>query len=435
MAAALYYLSISRVTAWSKVDKGNTCMKKCILWMMLIMIAITGRGLCYDYKLDCGIVFGGDGKDIVTSMDTTSDGGILLIGNTTSFGADGVDVWILKLNKDGKEEWDSLYGGTGEDHAYSIDSTSDGGIFFVGKTTSWGEGGYDIWAAKLDKDGEYEWDNTFGGEKIDAGSSGSELSDGGYFVSAITMSRGEKLHNLWLLKLDSDGELDWENITSVKDYTEPDIYLESDNGELFLSGITIGRKDKDSWVWIKKIDASGQEQWHYLFDKEDGLTIHNLVITNDQELMIIASGSRSETYILDPSKSGGAVAMSRIWKVVVFVKIDMDGNFIKEYSVAHNDYDDFNVDKVIYRADGSSIIFAHSFKDSEPFALIFKINTAGKIEWTKKYFMKGTENFRVTGINETDDNGFIAAGYVVQKWDKPEDYWVGRFDENGDCVW
>ena len=63
------------------------------------------------YKLDCGVVFGGDGIDWVTSMDSTSDGGILLAGITTSFGADGKDVWILKLDQDDKEEWDALYGG------------------------------------------------------------------------------------------------------------------------------------------------------------------------------------------------------------------------------------------------------------------------------------------------------------------------------------
>jgi hypothetical protein len=72
---------------------------------------------------------------------------------TWSFGAGSDDFWVLKLDKDGTVAWQKTYGGTGNDSAYSIQQTSDGGYIVAGETDSSGAGNADAWGLKLDSNG------------------------------------------------------------------------------------------------------------------------------------------------------------------------------------------------------------------------------------------------------------------------------------------
>jgi hypothetical protein len=93
--------------------------------------------------------FGGAGYDSGNEVQQTSDGGYIIIGFTDSYGVDVRDVWLIKTDKKGNEEWNKTFGGAGDDRALSVEHTSDGGYIITGVTYSYGGGGSDVWLIKL----------------------------------------------------------------------------------------------------------------------------------------------------------------------------------------------------------------------------------------------------------------------------------------------
>ena len=101
--------------------------------------------------------YGGGDLDMACSIQQTRDGGYVVAGETRSFGAGEPDVlvlkppnvWVLKLNPDGTVDWQKVYGGANWDRAYSIHETRDGGYVVAGETSSFGAGRPDFWVLKL----------------------------------------------------------------------------------------------------------------------------------------------------------------------------------------------------------------------------------------------------------------------------------------------
>ena len=97
--------------------------------------------------------YGGQDEDAADLIYETSDGGYVVAGFTASYGAGAMDMWLLKLGADGSVQWQKSYGGHGEDEAVGIEQTSDGGYVMAGETTSYGAGNWDVWILKLRANG------------------------------------------------------------------------------------------------------------------------------------------------------------------------------------------------------------------------------------------------------------------------------------------
>ena len=105
--------------------------------------------------------YGGYDGDNANSIQQTSDGGYIVAGYSSSFGAGGYDVWVLKLSSTGAIDWQHTYGGSGNDYANSIQQTSDGGYIVAGYSSSFGAGDYDVWVLKLSPTGTIDWQRTY----------------------------------------------------------------------------------------------------------------------------------------------------------------------------------------------------------------------------------------------------------------------------------
>ena len=114
--------------------------------------------------------FGGSGSDDSRFIQQTIEGGYIIIGYT-QVGDGNEDIWLIKTDSQGNEEWNQTFGGDSNDNGRSIRQTTDGGYIITGFTVSFGNGGSDVWLIKTDLNGNEEWNQTFGGSSDDFGRS------------------------------------------------------------------------------------------------------------------------------------------------------------------------------------------------------------------------------------------------------------------------
>ncbi|RLE78827.1 MAG: hypothetical protein DRJ51_08890, partial [Thermoprotei archaeon] len=114
---------------------------------------------------------------------------------------------VPQANATPQTRWAKTYGGSRDDAACSVQETIDGGYIVAGGTYSFGAGDVDVWVLKLDENGGIEWQKTYGGSGYDIAWSVQQTSDGGYIVAGGTGSFGE---GVWVLKLDRSGKIEWQ---------------------------------------------------------------------------------------------------------------------------------------------------------------------------------------------------------------------------------
>lgn len=198
--------------------------------------------------------FGGAYNDMGYSVKKTTDGGYAITGFTESFGAGGSDVWLIKTDSDGNEQWSRTYGGIENDIGRSVEETSDGNIIITGSTKSFGFGKQDVGFSKTDPAGNLIWITTYGGVEDDFGYSVKQTADGGYIITGGTLSFGTGNGDVWLLKTEPDAS-PVEEETVVKDYV---LYQNYPNP--FNPSTTIEYQIPElSFVTIKIYDLLGNE--------------------------------------------------------------------------------------------------------------------------------------------------------------------------------
>jgi hypothetical protein len=232
---------------------------------------------------------GGAFGEELTSLTPTIDGGILvggssysnISGDKTENSKGGTDYWFVKLDGEGIVQWDKTLGGNGEDYLNDIQQTADGGYILAGFSdsnisgdkTEDSQGDFDFWILKTDATGIIEWQNTIGGNKLDRLEAFSQTADGGYIIAGESNSdvSGDKNENAigsldyWVIKLDSFGNILWENTIGAFGQNEASSVIQTDEGGFLVGGWSsadIGADKTENSkggfdFWIVKLNASG----------------------------------------------------------------------------------------------------------------------------------------------------------------------------------
>jgi hypothetical protein len=233
--------------------------------------------------------FGGTGWEEAKSIKQTKDGGYVFAGFATSADGDvtqnqgSFDLWVLKLDSAGNIEWQRTYGGSDEDLGYSISPTLDGGYIVSGETQSNNgdvtgfHGAVDCWVLKLNFEGKVEWQKAMGGSAIDRTLEVLQTSDAAYIVLAEAYSiNGEVtgnhgLRDYWVVKLTSTGSILWQKSIGGSNEDYPGSIIQTDDGGYVMTGETqsndgdVVGNDGGADIWVVKIDGEGDLIWERTF--------------------------------------------------------------------------------------------------------------------------------------------------------------------------
>jgi hypothetical protein len=146
--------------------------------------------------------FGGGSYEEGASVQQIGSGEYIVIGWTNSYGSGNYDCWLIKTDSNGNKLWDKTFGGGADDRGWSVQEVS-GGYIIAGSTSSYGAGGNDVWLIKTDSNGNEQWSEAYGGIDNDLGYSMQQTSDGGYVIAGGTASYGAGGSDVWLIKIAS----------------------------------------------------------------------------------------------------------------------------------------------------------------------------------------------------------------------------------------
>ena len=203
--------------------------------------------------------YGGSSEDNLYSTILTSDGGYILCGRTSSNDGDiqsgnygYFDSWVVKINSSGTIEWEQTYGGSNYDNLSSTITTSDGGYLLGGATSSNDgdiqsglHGSMDCWVVKIDSTGTIEWEQTYGGSDWESLRSTIPTSDGGYLLGGTTQSNDGDIesgnhgsYDFWVVKINSTGIIEWEQTYGGTSSEHLNSTIPTSDGGYLLGGYT-----------------------------------------------------------------------------------------------------------------------------------------------------------------------------------------------------
>lgn len=312
--------------------------------------------------------------------------------------------------------WERIYGGENTDKGRSVQQTLDGGYIIVGYTYSFGMGKADIYLIKIDSNGDTIWTKTYGGENNDFGHFVQQTTDDGYIITGTSESFGNGSTDIYLVKTDSNGDTLWsktfgqEHIdigNSVQQTSDEGFII---TGYYYFYGISI--------MLLIKTDNNGDELWTKYY----------------------TVGDISQGYSVQQTFDGGYIVTGAIksygneYTDVYLMKTDHNGDTLwtRKYGGVIDDYGS----SVQQTSDGGYIITGatESFGNfySKDVYLI-KTDGIGDTLWTKTF--GGDYDERGYCVQQTFDEGYIITGYTVSFGHGLEDVYLIKTDNFGDTLW
>ncbi|MCO6512065.1 MAG: hypothetical protein J5I65_14870 [Aridibacter famidurans] len=292
--------------------------------------------------------FGGAEEDAGWSVLEVSDG-FVIGGFTKSFGAGGFDSLLIKTDLKGKLIWQKTYGGKGDERTWGLARSVDGGFVLIGETTgALPEGEPDCLLIKTDDQGVEKWSRTFGGEKGDRCFSIVPDDDDGYVIAGQTYTYGAGDRDMYVLKTDSEGKLIWSrsfggdasdvghSVTRLKD------------GGFLVTGYTTSFAEDADDPYLVKVDARGKTIWTSVLKMEG----HNRTITG------------TETTDGNLCLTGFSVNRNVYGTAAILLKADANGNLRKVTNILPTQAGQSFGYTVSPTSDGGCVVTGHTTVNS-----------------------------------------------------------------------
>ncbi|HRD00902.1 MAG TPA: SBBP repeat-containing protein, partial [Candidatus Syntrophosphaera thermopropionivorans] len=434
-------------------------------WLWAKNAGGTSDDYCY------GIAVDASGNSYVTGIFSNS----ATFGSTTLISNGDYDIFIAKLDSSGDWEWAKKAGGTGGDWGYGIAVDTDGnsyvtGIFYsataaFGDITLESSGGVDIFVAKLDSSGDWEWANKAGGTDDDwvngiaVDASGNSYVTGFFDISATfgyTTLINSGGYDIFVAKLDSSGN-NWLMATKAGEninYYGNGIAVDAD-GNSYVTGYFEGSSTFCSTVltssgyydiFVAKLDSSGNWEWA----KKAGGTNYDF----SYSIAVDTSGSCYITgEFFDYATFGDIILTSNGSYDIFIAKLDSNGNWLWAKKAGGSSPDFGN--GIAVDASGNSYVTGYFGGTTATFGsttlttnggydiFVAKLDSNGNWVWAKNagggspdfgygIAVDASGNSYVTGYFQSPNAYFDSTTLTNSGSD---DIFVAKLDSNGNWVW
>jgi hypothetical protein len=324
----------------------------------------------------------------------TDDGGYVIVATSNPDDSDtGRDVRLIKTDAMGFVEWDKIFARPGSQSGESVQQTVDGGYIIASSVIPLGGGGSDIWLIKTDSGGNLEWEKTFGGPGAQFGSCVQQTADEGYIILGTKDSED----TLWLVKTDVEGNREWDSTFDKAGwYPDPGtgncLQQTNDEGYIFAGRLWTA-EGQYSDAWLVKVDAFGDLEWEKALGKE-GWSGEGESVCQTSDGGYIVGGSIYEIGVFSPSA----------W----LIKTDASGNV--EWDRTFGETMGSYGNSVRQTPDGGYALAGETSisRPREFDVRLIKTDANGDMEWDRIF--GGLEYNYGKSLQLTEDGGYIIAG-------------------------
>jgi predicted secreted protein len=359
--------------------------------------------------------YGGSGDDQAYSIVQTSDGGYALAGYTNSSGAGSYDFWLIKTNSSGDMQWSQTYGGTGYDEAFSVVQGNDTGYAVAGYTNSYGAGAADAWLVKTDSSGNMQWSQTYGGRAQDGAYSAIQTSDGGYALAGFTDSFGAGSFDFWLVKTNASGSMMWNQTYGGTGDDEAACVIQTSDDGYALVGYTNSFGAGGYDFWLVKTDSSGTMMWNQTY----GGTGY------DEAGCVIQT---SNGYALAGLTTSIGAGSFDFW----LVRIDSSGT--SQWNQTYGGANDEVANALVQTSDGGYALggWTDSYGAGDADYWLVKTTSSGSTQWNQTYGGSGDDE--AFSLVQTSDGGYALVGFTASYGAGGRDAFLVETDSSGNSA-
>jgi len=360
--------------------------------------------------------YGGAWTDEGRSVQQTTDGGYMIAGSTTSFGAGNYDFYLVKTDASGDTLWTKTYGGTGEDEGLAVQQTSDSGYIVAGYTHSFGAGYLDFYLIKTDAHGDTLWTRTFGGTNYDCGFSVQQTKDDGYIIAGQTGSFGAGYDDVYIVKTDASGDTLWTRTFGGDSWDFGSSVQQTSDGGYIIAGSTYSFGAGGSDAYLIKTDAYGDTSWTRTYGGADYDEGWSVGLAADSGYMV----------------AGSTASFGAGYRDVYLIRTDASGDTLwtRTYGGSVND-EGWSVQKT---GDGGYVIVGttNSFGAGDSDIYLIRTDATGDTLWTRTY--GGASDDWGYCVEQTPDGGYVIAGSTYSFGAGLDDLYLIKTDSLGNVA-
>lgn len=379
-------------------------MKKSVLLLSVILALGCSTALGQDTLWTR--TYGGAEGDNGYSVQQTSDGGYIIVGETSSFGGGAIDVYLVKTDGNGDTLWTRAIGDTGYDMGYSVEQTSDGGYIVAGVTTSFGAGRRDIYLVKTGANGDTSWTKTCGDRNDDSGSLVRQTMNGEYLLVGTTYSFGNGAADVYFLRIDVNGDTVWTKTYGGTDSEAGWWFQKTSDGGYVIVGQTMSFGSGDKDVYLVKTDENGEALWTRAYGGPGDDRGYWVGQTPDEGYLVAGW-----------TTSFGAGGLD-----IYVIKTDANGDTL--WTKTHGGSSDDVGKSLVLTPDGGYLIagYTSSFGQGGFDVYLFRADANGDSLWATTY--GGVEDDGAHSVQATTDGGYIIAGYTASFGQGNNDFYL-----------
>ncbi len=262
-------------------------------------ISLDGKGIWQT-------TFGKERAEYGRAIAGTDDGGAIVVGESESFGNGYKDIYIVKMDKNGRMLSEKKIGGEKEELVRGLTRTLDGNLVLVGSRELDRAGDSDFFLLKMDQDGNKIWARTYGGEYEDILNAVTPTLDGGIVATGYTRSFGSAQTDLSVMKFSQKGDLIWHKIYGYKHYDFANSITMTREGDFVIAGGTNSMGEGVYDVYVLALDREGELFWSGLYGDINTDIANGITRTSDGSIVVVGEsdsyGNAKDFFLLKLKK-------------------------------------------------------------------------------------------------------------------------------------